>query len=409
MSRVRFSHALSLAALLPLSPGLAAAQDAQGPDQVEGRNDYLRRALQSVAAQTVGQVAEVMTARGKHLGYGVVIDGFVLTSNAILTDGELTVRVAGSEHSAAVAGRDLAHDVALLRAKWGGQPPRGIALGSSKEVPIGEFVYVGGSSATTPVLAAGVVSARNRRVEPSEQQGNILFGLFSDGNNGHQRAYPDVVHHDAPLAPEHFGAPLLDTRGRLLGINVANPYRGSSHAVSVDAIVAALPDLKAGVNAAAPARPEPQPERPQPQGDARGWLGISAAAATPERLALDYRFGVEVRGVEGPAKAANLQVGDVIVALDGQAFGNIDAFAGRLGAHVDTLPHDDLTTALFSESSGRLIVEVRPRSLDAFMKIMGRAAFHIGAVTDDSLLSIAGVEPIPVDRLSDAFNHGGER
>jgi phosphoribosylformylglycinamidine synthase len=78
--------------------------------------------------------------------------------------------------------------------------------------------------------------------------------------------------------------------------------------------------------------------------------------------------------------------------------------AGRLGAHVDTLPHDDLTTALFSESSGRLVVEVRPRSVDAFMKIMGRTAARIGVVTDDSMLSIDGVEPIPVDLLVDAFN-----
>jgi phosphoribosylformylglycinamidine synthase len=83
--------------------------------------------------------------------------------------------------------------------------------------------------------------------------------------------------------------------------------------------------------------------------------------------------------------------------------------AGRLGARVDTLPHDDPTTALFSESSGRLIVEVRPRSLDAFMKVMGRTAARIGTVTDDSLLSIVGVEPIPVDRLVDAFGTGGQR
>ena len=83
--------------------------------------------------------------------------------------------------------------------------------------------------------------------------------------------------------------------------------------------------------------------------------------------------------------------------------------AGRLGAHVDTLPHENPATALFSESSGRLVVEVRPRSVDAFMKIMGRAAGRIGEVTDDSMLSIVGVEPIPVDHLADAFNHGGTR
>ena len=83
--------------------------------------------------------------------------------------------------------------------------------------------------------------------------------------------------------------------------------------------------------------------------------------------------------------------------------------AGRLGARVDALPHDDLTTALFSESSGRLVVEVRPRSVDAFMKIMGRSAAALGEVTADGELSIPGIEPIPVGDLVDAFNSGGHR
>ena len=43
------------------------------------------------------------------------------------------------------------------------------------------------------------------------------------------------------------------------------------------------------------------------------------------------------------------------------------------------------------------------------MKIMGRAAARIGEVTDDSMLTIVGVEPMPVDHLADAFNHGGAR
>ncbi len=83
--------------------------------------------------------------------------------------------------------------------------------------------------------------------------------------------------------------------------------------------------------------------------------------------------------------------------------------AGRLGARIDALPHDDLTTALFSESSGRLVVEVRPRSVDAFMKIMGRSAARFGEVTADAELTIPGIEPIPVGHLVDAFNTGGRR
>ncbi len=83
--------------------------------------------------------------------------------------------------------------------------------------------------------------------------------------------------------------------------------------------------------------------------------------------------------------------------------------AGRLGARIDTLAHDDLVTALFSESCGRLVVEVPPASVDAFMTIIGNSAMgnwatRLGVVTDDSLLSIAGIDAITIGELADAFN-----
>ncbi len=51
----------------------------------------------------------------------------------------------------------------------------------------------------------------------------------------------------------------------------------------------------------------------------------------------------------------------------------------------------------------------RQRSVDAFMKIMDRSATRLGIVTDDSMLSIPGVEPIAVNDLADAFNSAGEQ
>ena len=78
--------------------------------------------------------------------------------------------------------------------------------------------------------------------------------------------------------------------------------------------------------------------------------------------------------------------------------------SGRLGATIDALPHDDLVSALFSESVGRLVVELEPRSVSAFMRIMDDDAFHLGKVSDSGLLSLPDVEPIAVARLADAFN-----
>jgi phosphoribosylformylglycinamidine synthase subunit PurSL len=78
--------------------------------------------------------------------------------------------------------------------------------------------------------------------------------------------------------------------------------------------------------------------------------------------------------------------------------------AGRLGASIDTLPHDDLVTALFSESIGRLIVEVEPQSVDAFVRIMDGKALRLGEVNDSGLLSFPDVEPVHVADLAGAFN-----
>ncbi len=78
--------------------------------------------------------------------------------------------------------------------------------------------------------------------------------------------------------------------------------------------------------------------------------------------------------------------------------------AGRLGANIDTLPHDDLATALFAESCGRLVVEVQPQKVVAFTKVMEARALRLGTVTDDSTLSIVGTSPVAVQSLVAAFN-----
>lgn len=78
--------------------------------------------------------------------------------------------------------------------------------------------------------------------------------------------------------------------------------------------------------------------------------------------------------------------------------------AGRLGASIDTLPHDDHITSLFSESMGRLIVEIEPRSAAAFMRVMDDQCLRIGEVSESAMLSFPDVEPILVSDLADAFN-----
>jgi phosphoribosylformylglycinamidine synthase len=77
--------------------------------------------------------------------------------------------------------------------------------------------------------------------------------------------------------------------------------------------------------------------------------------------------------------------------------------AGRLGAHVAELPHDDFTASLFAESQSRLVVEVAETDLVRFGDVMHETIHVLGTVTEEQTLTFPGIDPIPVDDLSDAF------
>ena len=77
--------------------------------------------------------------------------------------------------------------------------------------------------------------------------------------------------------------------------------------------------------------------------------------------------------------------------------------AGRLGAEITELPHDDLVTSLFAESQSRLLVEVAPGDLEEFRGVMHEPVRVIGTVTELTDLVLPGLDPIDVEDLADAF------
>jgi phosphoribosylformylglycinamidine synthase len=79
--------------------------------------------------------------------------------------------------------------------------------------------------------------------------------------------------------------------------------------------------------------------------------------------------------------------------------------AGRLGMAVESLPHRDLATALFAESTGRLVVEVRVDDVARFVEIVGDV-HRLGVVTAVPTLRLPGVAQVAVDDLVAAFNGG---
>lgn len=316
----------SAALVLALAPGVRA-QDAPAParEQVVGRNDELRAAFADLN-RTVSRHVVRLEEGGRARGYGVVIDGgWVLTSSQVVSGrGALSAVGPAGTFGVRLHAQDGANDLALL--KIDGAAPAGLPFGKTADLKVGQFLVVVGTEAEP--LAVGVLSAKDRAVEPSGQEQNILMGLLSDGNEGHHRAYPRVLQHDGPTSAEVFGAPVVDRQGRLVGISVAAPYRGSSHAVDVDQIASVLEALKAGKGSAAPA-PAPSARRPQTGAPGGAWLGISGAPAPADRLAGET-FGVLVRDVQGPAAQAGLQADDVIVGLEGKPLASMDAFAGAI-------------------------------------------------------------------------------
>lgn len=309
--------------LVPLAP-VRAQDDSPRPvrEQVVGRNAELGTALSDVARDVSRHVVKIQE-NGRTRGYGVVIEGgWIVTASSVATgSGALTATGPGGPLGVTLHARDEGNDVALLRI-GGGTPPQGLAFGKTGDLRVGQFLVVVGTEPQP--IAVGVLSAKDRAVEQSGHEQNILMSLMSDGNEGHKRAFPRVLQHDGPTTAGDFGAPVVDRQRRLVGISVASPYRGSSHAVDVDLIASLLDGLKKGGG------PGRAPQAPAAAVAGRPWLGVSCIEAPADRRG-DAPFALLVREVTGPAADAGVLADDLILAVDGKAVTSMDTFASTVG------------------------------------------------------------------------------
>jgi putative serine protease PepD len=330
--RHRVNAAVLTAALL-LTSQLYAQESSS-----TGRNATLKATFKDVAAKSGECAVKIGSSGGSTRGFGVLLDGgfVVTTATNAKSDGTLSVRGKGWKSSGKVLGVDKGLNLALVKLE---EAPKGAAvLGSSDALRLGSYVIsLGGSDEP---IAVGVVSAKNRMVEPRSLGGNFLMDLLSDGNDGPKRAYAKIFQHDGPIAPEVLGSPLVDSDGKVVGMNVDTAYRGSAYALGIDEIKGALEKLKKGETAAPPAAE--RPATPETKGKPR--LGVAGRPLNDgERTARTVASGgvlVEELAPDGPAVRGGLHANDVILEVDGAAIGGLDELAAKIGAKS---PGDTIT------------------------------------------------------------------
>ena len=257
-SRVGLVIAALVAALIGgVAGGGAVLTAAPGPGQPAQDGSNLPRttgfqprpvlpqtsSLRSVAAQVLPSVVsiEVTAGRRSGTGSGFVFDasGHVLTNNHVVANGRrlAVVLSTGRRLQAEIVGTDPANDLAVLRVRGLPSGVRPLPLGESADVRVGDNVLaVGSPLGLAGTVTAGIISAVDREVE--------LGGAGQEIR---------ALQTDASINPGNSGGPLVDLKGRVVGVNTAIATLGGQErsigigfAIPVDRAANAAEDIIAG-------------------------------------------------------------------------------------------------------------------------------------------------------------------
>ncbi|MBT4034310.1 MAG: trypsin-like serine protease [Candidatus Marinimicrobia bacterium] len=240
------------------------------------------------------------------IGSGFIYDedGYIITNAHVVENAvEIMVTLAnGSQHKAEVVGIDEKTDLAIIKILDPGKYPAA-ELGNSDQIILGEWVIALGnpfglfSESKMPIATAGIISSLH-----------MDFGFQQSG-----RIYQDMIQTDASINSGNSGGPLVNAEGQVVGINTFI-FSGGNHSGSIG-IGFALP-----INRAIGIIDE---LRAKGFVDRNYSTGISYRPNNPrtaQLLNLGSNVGVVVVGVKdgSPAHRGGVEVGDLIVGLDGQ-------------------------------------------------------------------------------------------
>ena len=363
------------------TPGLTAL-DAQ----LEALSRRVAASVVQVTATGYTSTPSVLLARDQRTGSGVIVDpdGWIVTNAHVIEDarsvkvdvqqpdaappGSSILRPRSQRLVAKVVGVDRETDVAVLKIERSGLPA--LELGDSELLHQGQLVMAFGSPLGLENSASlGVVSAVARQLKPDDP---MIY-----------------VQTDASINPGNSGGPLVDAQGRMVGLNTMILTQSGGNE---------------GIGFAAPSNiVRTVYEQLRKTGRVRrGVIGVRAQTITPP-LATGLGLGLD-RGVvlsdvtpAGPAEAAGLKAGDVVLALDGKPMENARQFDVNLYRRA---PGDSVMLSVRrGEQTLEAKVPVVPRPDDDSERLLALVTPEknliprlgvLGLELDDELLRAAG-------------------
>ncbi len=356
----------------------------------QGMEDFLEQ---------FGQQRQPQQQRGEGSGFIMTSDGFIITNNHVVADADqvMVTLSDGRTFRAKVVGADSTTDVAVVKIDTRGLPT--LPIGNDETLRIGDWVLaVGNPLGLDFTVTAGIISAKGRGSEVSPVAGNFNIS--------------DFIQTDAAINPGNSGGPLINLRGEAIGLNSAIAsqtgfYSGYGFAIPITLVKSVADMLIKDGRVRLPI------------------MGVAVAALDPEDAGINGLTkvaGVKVRGFNpdngGPAKNAGIEVGDVIVAIDGKPVPRVSSLQRIVRTHKvgDTVPVDVLrfgskksfkVTLIVADSVPRVAAAVTTPSNPA-AATSSKLGITVEAVTPE----IAKQLDLPADRgvrITDVSQNGPAR
>ena len=269
--------------------------------------DALSEAVVEKVHPAVVQV-NVVTSNGEGLGSGVILDsrGYIVTNNHVIT-GAQSIQVTlydGTALSAQLVGADPLDDLAVVRISTTVKLTTA-TLGDSSKLRVGqEVLAIGNPLGITQTVTSGIVSALERTIS----------------------TIPDAIQTDAAINPGNSGGALVDLQGNLMGIptfsaidpQFQTPANGVGFAIPSNRVRLIAPQLI---------------QTGKVTHTGRAVMGVQITSVDTD-LAVQHHLavttGVLIIGVAGPAEAAGLKPGDVIVQIGTHTVTDVAGFADAL-------------------------------------------------------------------------------